>query len=160
MISDLAKYKLALDSASNHIIITDTDGKVLYANKSVERLTGYSREEIMGQTPRLWGKQMSPEFYQQMWKTIKEDKRVFEGELINKRKSGELYTAKTTISPIIDEATGGLVGFIAVEEDITARKRSESEILSLNKAMVGRELKMVELKARIAQLEGQLGMKA
>lgn len=153
MTVDLEKYKLALDSARNHIIITDIDGKILYANKSVEILTGYSAEEVIGQNPRLWGGRMPEEFYGKLWKTIKVDKKVFEGEINNKRKNGELYIAQTTISPIIDNVSSELVGFVGIEEDITDRKRGEDETKKMNELMVGRELKMVELKKEIERLK-------
>lgn len=153
MTEDLQKYRLALENASNHIIITDPEGKILYANKAVETLTGYSRSETLGSTPRLWGGQMPLDFYQKMWKTIKEEKKVFESEITNKRKNGELYIAQTTISPIIDDRSEGLMGFVGIEVDITKKKKDEEEVLKMNDLMVGRELKMVELKKEIESLK-------
>lgn len=126
-------FKLAVKSAFNHIIITDIDGTVLYANEAVERITGYSQKEIIGNNPRLWGQQMPPEFYEELWKVIKEDKQTFSGELKNKRENGEVYDAKAIISPIMDE-NDELIGFIGTEEDITRQKevdRMKTEFVSI-----------------------------
>lgn len=133
MTAELGKFQLAVSHASNHIIITNTDGEILFANIAAEEITGYSRGEMIGKTPRIWGKQMLPEFYKEMWKVIKEEKRPFNGEIINQRKDGTKYDALVHISPIVDKH-GLLYGFVGIEEDITARKRlekSRSEFVSL-----------------------------
>ncbi len=153
MTMDLQKYKLALESASNHIIITDADGKILYANKAVEKLTGYSLQEVIGNTPALWGRQMSKEFYLKMWDIIKTKKVVFQGEIVNKRKDGQIYTAQATISPILDHASNNLIGFVGIEENISDRKKKEVELTTMNELMIGREMRMVELKKEIEKLK-------
>lgn len=159
MTTDLKKYKLALDSASNHVVITDPEGVVIYVNPAAQKLTGYSLDEIKGQTPRLWGKQMSPEYYSRFWETIKTERKIFRGEFNNKRKNGELYIAQATVSPIVAE-DGELLGFVGVEEDVTeanriAREKAMSieKLAKFNELMVGRELKMTELKKEIALLK-------
>jgi len=133
MTSELGKFQLAVRHASNHIVITDPDGVILYANPASERLTGYSREEMLGQTPKLWGKQMPPEFYQRFWKRIKEDRLPFDGEILNRRKDGVPYDALIHVSPILGHEQK-LFGFVGIEEDITSRKqleRARSEFVSL-----------------------------
>lgn len=152
MTHELLKYKKAIDSSNSHMIITDTDGKVLYANQAVTKITGFENAEVLGANPSLWGGQMDPEFYKQMWKTIKEEKKVFEGEVTKKRKNGEIYIAMATISPILDG--GDLIGFVGSELDITERKKFEEDLKRANDLMVGRELKMIELKKEIAKLKG------
>ncbi len=117
-------FKLAVLSSFNHIVITDLDGKIIFANPSVTRITGYTQQEVLGKNPSLWGGQMPKEFYQEMWHIIKEKKEVFKGELVNKRKNGELYTARSVISPIFDSKKD-LIGFIGTEEDITLAKKSD-----------------------------------
>ncbi len=151
MNKDLQKYKLAIDSASNHIVITDVDGKILYANKAALNLTGYSKDEMLGQTPRLWGGMMGRPFYERFWDQIKNKRNVYSGIFENKRKNGEKYLAQATVSPIIDE-NDELLGFVGVEEDVTEERRvqrenkeSLSKLAKFNELMVGRELKMVEL---------------
>lgn len=123
MEQDLVTYKLALEHATNHIVITDPDEKILFANRGVEEITGFTKSEVIGQTPRLWGGQMDKAFYEKFWHVIKEEKKPFVGELRNKRKNGELYWVMASVSPIID-AGGKLVGFIGVQEDITERKNA------------------------------------
>jgi PAS domain S-box-containing protein len=118
---ELQKFKLAVDNVSDHIIISDPDGKVIYANKAASKITGYSSEEIIGNRPSLWGKQMPKAFYENLWKTIKEDKVIFTGEVNNKRKNGELYVAEVNISPILN-SKGEIIFFVGIERDITLLK--------------------------------------
>lgn len=129
LVSELSKFQLAVEDAYEHIIITDTDGTIVYANKAAERITGYARGEIIGNRPSLWGKQMSKEFYEAMWKTIKTDKKVFIGELRNRRKNGVVYDVNTQITPIMDK-NGDLKFFVAIERDITEQKRLEDARIS------------------------------
>ncbi|NCS99729.1 PAS domain S-box protein [Candidatus Parcubacteria bacterium] len=126
-------FKLAVQSAFNHIIITDAEGVIIFANSAVTRITGYSPEEIIGNTPRLWGQQMPSPFYKKLWSTIKKDKKTFSGEITNKRKNGETYYAKAIISPIISPRKK-IIGFIGTEEDVTKQKevdKMKSEFISI-----------------------------
>ncbi|MCL4406208.1 MAG: ATP-binding protein [Patescibacteria group bacterium] len=131
--ADLQKFRLAVDSASDHIMITDPDAKIIYANHAAEAMTGYSFEEMEGKTPALWGGQMPDEFYKQMWDTIKNKKMPFIGELQNRRKDGVVYTAELRISPILD-GSGNVRFYVGVERDITKTKeidRAKTEFVSL-----------------------------
>lgn len=130
---DLKKFKMAVDGVSDHVIITDSDGTIIYANKGAERITGYSVKEMLGKRPSLWGGQMPEGFYEKMWKTIKVQKKPFSGQLTNKRKSGDVYEAEINISPILNEK-GDLIYFIGIERDITRTKaldRMKTEFISL-----------------------------
>jgi PAS domain S-box-containing protein len=130
---ELRRFKLALDNTSDHVIITDTNGVILYANRSAEKLTGYSNEEIIGNRPSLWGNKMPKEFYEKMWRTIKEEKKSFEGVIKNRRKNGEGYEANIKISPVLN-SSGKLLFFVGIERDITREKeidRAKSEFVSL-----------------------------
>ncbi|MEY4731823.1 MAG: hypothetical protein RL681_769, partial [Candidatus Parcubacteria bacterium] len=119
-------FSQALQNSTNHTIITNSNGVVLYANKAAERITGYSHEEIVGNTPRLWGGMMSREFYAEFWNK-KISKEPFSGPIINRRKNGELYYAIAHIAPILG-AQGELIGFIGTEEDITLLKMQEAKV--------------------------------
>lgn len=125
---ELEKFKLVIDNTSQHIVITDPDGVIVYANPAVKEITGYSHEEVIGATPSLWGKQMPADYYTNMWRTIKQDKKTFAGEIINKRKNGEFYTAKALISPILNDQ-GEVKFFVALESDISKEKALEKQLL-------------------------------
>lgn len=125
-------FELAAESSSNHIIITDTNGTILFANEAASIITGYSKSEMLGQTPRLWGGNMAPEFYKNMWITKKSGK-PFVGEFTNTRKDGTTYIAFARISPIFNTKKE-IVGYVGTEEDITKAKeidRMKSDFISL-----------------------------
>lgn len=111
-------YKLAVDDSLIHTVITDINGRILYANEACARITGYSIQEILGNTPRLWGGLMSQSFYEKLWRTIKTERKPFTSKVTNRKKTGEQYIAQLSIAPII-EADGKLTGFIVSEVDIT-----------------------------------------
>lgn len=116
----------AIQQSNEHIIITDENGFVLYANEVAQKITGYSLEEMKGNTPRLWGGLMTPQFYKELWKK-KQKGEPFLGPITNRRKNGEKYTAQAHISPIKNLA-GEVIGYIATEDDITQRIQLEIEI--------------------------------
>lgn len=157
---ELSKFKLIVQNAGEHIIITDSHGIIIFANDAVEKITGYSNAEVIGQRPSLWGGQMPKEFYDQMWDTIKNKKQRFTGEIHNKRKNGELYIAEADIAPILD-SNGEVEFFVGIERDITKMRMSQKDINDkvkelnrMNNLMIGRELKMVELKKQIQKTKG------
>ncbi len=128
MVSDGADiFKMAVERSSSHIIITNTDGRILFANDGAEEVTQFSKSELLGQTPRLWGGLMSLEFYQDMWQTIKVERKIFRGEIHNRRKNGEEYDAMAHISPIIS-MDDELIGFVGTEEDITNQKDTQRRL--------------------------------
>ena len=117
----------ALSAAANSIFITDKQGCIMWVNAAFCRLSGFSTEELINQTPRILksGKQDAG-FYKHVWQTILASK-VWSGEIIERRKNGELYTVHQTITPLTD-GSGEITHFIAVHEDITARKDAEARI--------------------------------
>ncbi|KKS94600.1 MAG: PAS/PAC sensor hybrid histidine kinase [Candidatus Collierbacteria bacterium GW2011_GWB1_44_6] len=130
---DLRKFKQAVDGVSDHVIITDPEGVIMYANKAAEEITGYGLVEMIGKKPSLWGGQMPKEFYENFWKTIKYDKRPFWGEIRNRRKSGELYEAEMRVSPILDDKEN-LLFFVGIERDLSkfrAIEKMKTEFISL-----------------------------
>lgn len=129
---ELGKFKLAIENSSDQVVITDKDGKIIYANKTTEELTGYSMEEIIGNNPRLWGGQMPKEFYEVMWNTIKNKKQPFEGRLVNKNKNSQSYPVESKIYPVVD-TDGDITFFIAVERDISSEKKIEENLAEFEK---------------------------
>lgn len=133
---DAKKFKLAVDSVSDHILITDADGIIVYANPAAEKTTGYAIDEMIGKkagSKELWGGLMDQVYYKRMWDTIKQNKETFTGEIRNKRKNGEEYTADVHIDPVLDD-NEAVQFFVSVERDITKAKevdRMKTEFISL-----------------------------
>jgi len=130
---DLEKFKMAVDNASDGIIITSPDGIILYANSAVEKITGYFINEIIGKKSSIWGNLMPIDFYKVLWNTIKIEKKPFIGEITNKRKSGELYISETKISPVLNE-NKDVIFFVGLSKDITRLKeidKAKTEFVSV-----------------------------
>ena len=111
---ELEMFKTALDESFDHMIITDPEGKILHANVAAEKLTGYTRQEMVGQTPALWGRQMPAEFYKELWDTIRLHKQRYEGEITNRTKKGAQYRAQIRVAPILDHKRQVLY-FVGIE---------------------------------------------
>lgn len=126
---ELKKFHMAAEESSDHMIITDPDGVILYANPAVEKITGFGKEETLKNTPSLWGKQMKKEFYEKFWHTIKDEKQKFSGEIINKRKTGEQYVAEISIVPLLDEKND-VQFFVGVERDVTEQRKYEDQLIT------------------------------
>ncbi len=124
---ELRLFNRAAEQSANSIVITNLAGTILYVNKKFCDLTGYSKEEALGQNPRILksGKQ-SREFYEKLWNTITAGK-DWEGELSNKRKDGTLYWEHATISPLKNEK-GKTTHYLAIKEDITEKKEAEEKL--------------------------------
>ncbi len=133
---DLEKFKLAVDNVGEQIVITDPDGIVLYANTALKKITGFKPEEVVGKkvgTGELWGGLMGKRFYQQFWHQIKTKKKMFTGELTNKRKNGQKYIAAASIAPVLNRK-GEVVYFVGVERDVTREReidRMKTDFISL-----------------------------
>ncbi len=126
---------LALAAAANGILITDGEGRVLWVNPALTRMTGYGADEIVGRTPSLWRSGAhATDFYAGMWRTIQAG-RVWHGELVNRRKDGSLYVEEQTITPVLDDA-GRVTHFIGIKQDVTARRDLERLRESLTRTMV------------------------
>lgn len=129
---NIAKYlkqieslKNGLDSSPVHIVITDENANVLYANKAVEHNTGFTQQEIVGKNPAdLWGGKMPKKFYEDMWRTIKIEKKAFTGEMQNVKKDGTSYWQELLVTPVLDEY-GEVKFFIGMEPNITEKKKRE-----------------------------------
>jgi PAS domain S-box-containing protein len=117
----------ALDGAPNSIVITDRQGAIEWVNSAFTKLTGYAAPEAIGRTTQfLKSGKHSDRFYEEMWNTIVSGA-VWHGEVVNRRKDESLYVEEMTITPI-RSAEGSINHFIAVKEDITARKLAQEEL--------------------------------
>jgi PAS domain S-box-containing protein len=122
-----AKLSRAVEQNPVSIVITDLIGKIEYVNPKFTEVSGYTPAEAIGQNPRvLKSGKMPPETYRQLWAALTSGKE-WRGELLNRKKNGELYWEWASISPISDES-GKITNYLAVKEDITERKRVEAEL--------------------------------
>ncbi|OGF99564.1 hypothetical protein A2Y99_04325 [Candidatus Gottesmanbacteria bacterium RBG_13_37_7] len=125
-------FRLATDNSFNQIIFTDADGKILYANTSSKKVSGYNPTELIGHTPKIWGGLMNKSFYENLWKTIKMEKKTFRSEVVNRNKTGDKYFASIIIIPITEK--NEIQGYIGVEQDITDIReldKKKTEFLSI-----------------------------
>ena len=115
----------SLDTIANGVLITDIGGNIQWVNPAFTQLTGYTADEAIGQTPRILksGKH-TPQFYKKLWKTILAGD-TWRGSFTNLRKDGSLYYDEHTITPIRSNDGKTITHFIAVMNDVTARKQAE-----------------------------------
>ena len=125
--AQLRKLYQAVESSPVSVVITSLDGAIEYVNPRFCQTTGFSKEEVEGENPRLLKSgEQSPHVYNELWQAITNG-RPWRGELQNRKRNGELYWERAHISPVIDE-TGRVTNFVAVKEDITEQKRVEAEL--------------------------------
>ncbi|MFZ2309654.1 MAG: PAS domain S-box protein [Rhodoferax sp.] len=124
------KLKLAasvFSHAREGIMITDAAGTILDVNDMFADITGYQREEVVGQNPRLLrSDRQSPEFYTLLWKELAQ-KGHWYGEIWNRRKNGEVYPVTLTMSAVRD-AVGAIQNYVALFSDITAQKAHQGQL--------------------------------
>jgi diguanylate cyclase (GGDEF)-like protein/PAS domain S-box-containing protein len=124
---EMKKLSTAVEQSSDWILITDREGNVEYVNKAVEQITGYKKEEIIGQNPRILKSGKHDEkFYKKMWDTILSG-RSYVGIITNRKKNGELFDIYHTITPLKDDK-GNITHFVATSKDITQQKLMEEKI--------------------------------
>lgn len=116
----------ALEATVNGVFITDPNGVILWVNPALSKLCGYSKEELLGQTPRIFkSAQQSAEYYRTLWETIGKGEN-WSGETVERAKDGRIYTVSQSITPIIHD--GELTHYIAIHDDISAQKLSQAHI--------------------------------
>jgi len=125
----------AIEAANDSVVITDARGTIRYVNPAFTRITGWSREEVLGENPRILKSGHQDEaFYRRMWETLTAG-RVFEGRFVNRRKDGSLYTQEATITPVRGPG-GEIEHFVAVARDVTEEELLEEWVRSAERTQV------------------------
>ncbi len=125
--TELEQLAMVFTHAREGVSITDVNGTILKVNDAFCRLSGYEREELIGQNPRILSSgRQSAEFYEQMWTALL-DQGHWSGEIWNRRKNGELFVEQLTISTVRDSA-GQALRYVALFTDITAQKAHQRQL--------------------------------
>ncbi len=125
--SALRLQSAALESTASGVVITDREGTIVWVNNAFSAMTGYNKDEIIGNNPRiLKSGNQDPKFYRELWQTILSGN-VWRGQLTNKRKDGTMYIEEQTITPVVEDGRG-ISHFVAVKHDITERMNAERQL--------------------------------
>jgi two-component system cell cycle sensor histidine kinase/response regulator CckA len=128
----LRKLWRAVEQSAEVVVITDLEGRIEYVNPAFEKLTGYSKQDATGKTPRiLKSGEHSPSLYQELWQTVLAGN-VYRGILANRKKNGEIYYIEKTITPVRD-AEGRITHFISNDRNITEARRLQAELQQAQK---------------------------
>lgn len=122
-----SKLAEVVEQSFNAIVLTDCDGVIEYVNSSFEKISGFSSQEAVGRTLSITkSEQLSPSYYQEMWETLLQGK-SWKGAFINKAKDGHLYEVEQTILPIFSKNSKKVIGYIAIQQDVTERNRIQKQ---------------------------------
>ena len=117
----LRTLSLAVEQSPASVVITDTAGKIMYANGRFTEMTGYTLAELVGANPKiLKSGQTTDKEYKELWDTISSGQR-WKGALLDKRKDGTHFWVRSNISPVLD-SSGQVTHYLAIQEDITLDK--------------------------------------
>jgi len=145
---DLRIFRHALEQSPLSILITDGDGIIEYVNRRFTEVTGYSLADVTGKTPRVLKSGETPQdAYRLLWDTIKRGK-IYQTEVLNRKKDGSSFWADELIAPVLD-AQGKAYRFISMQQDITERKRADSELRLMNTRL---QMQLMEIESLHAQL--------
>lgn len=140
---ELKKLSRAVEQSPASVVITNQSGDIEYVNEKFCEITGYSKKEVLGKNPRiLKSEHHDKNFYTDFWNHLLSGK-DWQGEMLNKKKNGELYWESVLVSPLVNKE-GDITHFVAVKEDITKRKQSE-ESLKLFRTLMDQSDDAIEL---------------
>lgn len=160
----LSKLFKAVEFSPVSVVITDENGTIEYVNPHFLEITGYSREEAIGNNMRFVKSEDTPsEYYRELWDVLKKG-RLWHGQFKNRKKDGEIFWELCSIAPIYGPKNE-ITHYVAVKQDITEKMQAEErlrnytrELEIFNKSMVDRELRMIEMKEEVNEMCRQLGI--
>ena len=149
--AQLQTLAFAVEQSPVSVMITDVEARIAYANRAFEQTSGYTQSEVIGQNPRLLQSGLTPqETYRQLWDTLGQGL-PWRGEFVNRRKNGEVYWEIAAVAPI-HAASGETTHYVAVQEDITEKRRLSEELerhrSHLEELVVARTLELEEARDR------------
>lgn len=125
--AQVRRLSQAVEQSPESVVITDLDGNIEYVNAAFVQTSGYTLEEVLGRNSRILQSGETPRAtYEELWSTLL-DGRAWSGQLVNKRKSGEVYYEQALISPI-RRPDGMVLNYLAVKQDVTEKKRLAEEL--------------------------------
>ncbi len=130
--SQLRKLSAAVTQSANIICITDAEGHIEFVNPRFCTITGYTPEEVLGQTPRILKSERNDrDLYEDLWRTIKAG-HTWHGRIQNRKKNGEIYWERKTVSPIFNEE-GDIINFVSLGEDISLELQTQLKLAENDK---------------------------
>jgi PAS domain S-box-containing protein len=152
---ELMTLKVGIERSNDVVFVTNEKGQFEYLNQAFTQLYGYTLEDLKYQTPRvLKSGRQTQAFYERFWQTLLA-KQVVSADIVNKTKTGQLVAIRASANPIMGKQ-GEIVGFLAIQRDVEEERSREellrlrsAELEKLNALMIGREVKMAELKRRL-----------
>jgi diguanylate cyclase (GGDEF)-like protein/PAS domain S-box-containing protein len=140
----------AMGAAASAVAVSDAKGTCLWVNPAFTQITGYAADEIVGRSLSLLKSGVhDAAFYRGLWRTILAGD-VWRGEIVNRHRSGRLYTEEMTIAPVRD-ASGALAHFVAVKQDVTDRKHIEAELREANTTLRSQLAEIEALQERLQE---------
>lgn len=129
---ELQRFFYVAENTVNPLQITDTEGRMIYVNPAFLKVSGYTKEELIGENPRIFGsRKQLKKFWFEMWETIKSGK-VWVGDVENKKKSGEPFHTQLLISPILDNEQN-VSGYFGIHRDLSDKKTLEKKLIHTQK---------------------------
>lgn len=130
--ADLLRFHNVANGSVNPVLITDIAGEMIYVNPAIIKITGYSKEELLGRNPRMFGSgKMGRKFWDKVWAVISSGK-VWSGEIEDREKNGELFHSHLLISPILDEDEK-VTGYFGIHRDLSEKRIMEKQLIHTQK---------------------------
>ncbi len=152
---ELRKLSQAVERSPAVVFVTAPDGTIEYVNPRFVEVTGYEASEAVGKKPNLlksgW---VDDAVYADLWKTVTRG-RVWRGEMLNKRKDGDIYWASVSIS-CVNDASGAIVNYVCTQEDISDRKQAQKELQASRDALETQSEELTEAVDALTGMQSQL----